>query len=191
MPVAIVIIAIGGLMIYSSLKGVSIADAFSGAVGGPLDPAGGKGGRTDTNSPTSSLAGATAPGYPLPVPGTDLGGVAAHKARPFGNWQSDNAVDIGVPMGTTVLAVADGTITKLGGHWDGTGQSNPNGYNITLKTADNTWFYTHLRARDSSLRVGSQVSKGQALGESGAANNVAHLHIASQNGDPEQLLGVH
>lgn len=129
-------------------------------------------------------------GYPLADAGDDLGGVAAHKARPFGNWQSDNAVDIAVPQGTDVFAVDDGTIVKLGGHWDGTGKSNPNGYNVTLKTADNQWFYTHMRHRNSNLAVGDTVRKGQKFGESGAANGVAHLHIGCEHGDPEALLGV-
>lgn len=133
---------------------------------------------------------AAAPGYPLAIHGTDLGGVAAHMARPFGNWQSDNAVDIGVPRGTAVLAVGSGTIEKFGGHWDGTGQSNPNGFNVTLRTVDNTWFYTHLMQCDPNLEVGDHVTVGQVLGQSGAANGVDHLHIGSEHGDPEKLLGV-
>ena len=36
-------------------------------------------------------------------------------ARPLGNWQSDNAIDIAVPAGTAVLAVGDGTVERTGG----------------------------------------------------------------------------
>lgn len=196
MPAAILLIVIGAVLAVSAFKGIGVTDVLDGVIGDPLDPHGPKG-----YTPTDSSGGASkdggggkgnpsSPGYPLPTHGKDLGGVAAHKARPFGNWQSDNAVDIGVPKGTSVLAVAAGTIQKLGGHWDGTGQSNPNGYNVTLKTADNVWFYTHLMQRDPNLKVGSKVTAGQVLGLSGAANGVEHLHIASQNGDPEKLLGV-
>lgn len=128
--------------------------------------------------------------YPLATHGQDLGGVAAHRSRAWGNWQSDNAVDIGCPLGTAVFAVDHGTIERLGGQWDGTGLSNPNGFNVTIRTRDNAWFYTHLRYRKPSLKVGDKVSRGEFLGGSGAANGVKHLHIACEHGDPEQLLGV-
>jgi hypothetical protein len=150
---------------------------------GTMSP--GKGGSVKTK-PIKGHSGLV---YPLPIHGKDLGGVAAHKARPFGNWQSDNAVDIGVPRGTNVVAVGDGTIVRLGGSWDGTGLSNPNGYNVTLKTKDNEWFYTHMMHR-ANLRIGQPVQAGEFLGKSGAANGVNHLHIASMRGDPEKLLGV-
>jgi len=128
--------------------------------------------------------------YPLSVKGKDLGGPAAHKARAFGNWQSDNAVDIGCPRGTSVFAVVEGTIVKLGGHWDGTGNSNPNGFNVTLRGGGNQWFYTHLRYRSPGLKVGDRVKAGQYLGGSGAANGIDHLHIGCEHGNPETLLGV-
>jgi murein DD-endopeptidase MepM/ murein hydrolase activator NlpD len=133
-------------------------------------------------------------GLVFPLPGsaalTDLGGVAAHQGRAWGNWQSDNAVDIGCPLGTPVYAVDDGKIVRLGGSYDGTGMSNPNGFNVTLLTKNNQWFYTHMRHRLAHLNVGDKVVAGQLLGESGAANGVKHLHIASEHGDPERLLEV-
>ena len=126
--------------------------------------------------------------FPLAQRGTNLGGVAAHQRRAWGNWQSDNAVDIGVPQGTAVYAVDSGEIIGLGGSWNG-GSGNPDGWNVTLKTRKNTWFYTHLRRREP-LKIGQRVAQGELLGESGAANGVNHLHIASQKGDPEKLLDV-
>lgn len=131
--------------------------------------------------------------YPLPIHGTDLGGVAAHMARPFGNWMSDNAVDIGCPKGTHVLAVEDGIITKLTGSYDGTGQANPNGFNVYLKgDSGRVWFYTHMEKRvlGPVMRVGARFTAGQQIGWSGAANGVFHLHIAVDKGDPEKLLKV-
>lgn len=125
--------------------------------------------------------------YPLGEIGKNLGGVAAHMARAWGNWQSDNAVDIGVPIGTEVFAVDSGQIVKLGGAWRG-GSGNPDGFNVTLHTKTNDWFYTHLKSRRSSLKVGDWVREGEFLGRSGAANGVKHLHIASRKGDPERLL---
>ena len=130
------------------------------------------------------------PGYPLAIHGTNLGGVSDHAARARGNWQSDNAVDIGAPLGTAVFAVGAGEVLQLGGSYDASGRPNPNGFNVTLKTSNNTWFYTHMRYRVPSLRVGSKVERGAFLGSTGAANSVPHLHIGSISGDPEAILGV-
>ncbi len=126
--------------------------------------------------------------YPLAQKGRSIGGVSAHKERAFGNWQSDQAVDIGVPRGVAVFAVADARVVKLGGAWRG-GSGDSDGFNVTLQTSDNQWFYTQLMSR-KPLTVGQQVKAGQLLGTSGAGDGVNQLHIASMSGDPEALLGV-
>lgn len=101
----------------------------------------------------------------------------------LGNWQSDNAVDVGVPNGTPILAIADGVVQKTGG------SANPNGrfggFNFTLDGSDNSYFYTHL----SKLKVkpGQRVRKGQVLGYSGSANGVEHLHLGTKRGDPRKI----
>jgi murein DD-endopeptidase MepM/ murein hydrolase activator NlpD len=130
--------------------------------------------------------------YPLPVPGTFNGGVAAHKSNP-GNagvtqWQDVNAVDINVPRGTPVFAVEDGTIVRLGGSWRG-GASQYDGYRVTLQGSSNQWYYTHLMRRNP-MNIGMNIRAGQTLGVSGAGNGVDHLHIACEKGDPERLLRV-
>lgn len=128
--------------------------------------------------------------YPLAVKGKFLGGVAAHMARAFGNWQSDRAVDIGCPQGTDVYAIEDCTVTKLGGSWRG-GRGNPDGFNLTItaKGSGRQWFYTHLKTR-ANLRVGQSLGAGDYIGESGAANGVDHVHIGVNKGDPQQILKV-
>jgi|GEM_PF-6799246 len=126
--------------------------------------------------------------YPLAVHGTYNGGVRDHHANANGIspiWQNVNAVDINVPVGTPVFAVADGTIAKLGGGTGGRGA----GLRVTLEAGDRTWFYGHLSSR-VPLKVGQKVTAGQPLGTSGSAAGVAHLHIASSGGDPAKLLGV-
>lgn len=128
--------------------------------------------------------------YPLTVRGMFNGGIDAHKANAGGlsGWQSINAVDINVPRGTPVLAVADATITQLGGAWNG-GGGKTDGLRITLDAGDRSWWYGHLMGREP-LKVGQKVKAGQRIGTSGAGVGVDHLHIASSTGDPEQLLGV-
>lgn len=127
-------------------------------------------------------------GYPLADKAKMGGGPAEHKLRPFGNWQSDNAVDLLIRQGVAVLAVDDGEIVRLGGAWRG-GSGNPDGFNVTIKTSDNAWFYTHLKTRAPNIQVGKKVKRGEYLGSSGAANGVDHIHLGVEKGDPVALLG--
>jgi hypothetical protein len=84
---------------------------------------------------------------------------------------SDNAIDISVPMGSAVLAVEPGTITRVGGSWGG-GASRFDGLTAYL---NNEVFYTHMKGR--AVKAGQKVHSGDIIGESGAANGVPHLHI--------------
>jgi murein DD-endopeptidase MepM/ murein hydrolase activator NlpD len=142
---------------------------------------------TDPASPGPGGDGAPATAsYPLARHGPIIATPADHQARPLGNWQSDNAIDIAVPTGTRVLAVDDGIVEQTGGsapHRSGA----INGYSVTLRTANNAYFYTHMTR--VLVTQGEHLKAGQALGESGAANNVEHLHIAVEHGDPMALWG--
>jgi murein DD-endopeptidase MepM/ murein hydrolase activator NlpD len=115
--------------------------------------------------------------YPLGVHGPIIGTpyVGTHTR---GNWQSDNALDIAVPNGTAVLALADGEIVKT--YKSPTGVTA--GWQLTLRAADNAWFYGHLTT--VTVHAGQRVRKGQTIGTSGSANGVAHLHIGQQVGRP-------
>jgi murein DD-endopeptidase MepM/ murein hydrolase activator NlpD len=123
----------------------------------------------------------------LPVPGGKIigtpyqgshspgsGGVAA-------NWQSDNAVDIAVPVGTPIYAVRSGVIGPNIGPFS---SSNPRlaGQRLTVQWPGNAAYYAHL----SKILVhpGQRVSEGQLLGYSGSAAGVAHLHFALEHGTP-------
>lgn len=128
--------------------------------------------------------------YPLPIHGKVVGwpGEGTHNGKPpYDNWQSKNAIDIAVPRGTPVLAVEDGTITKVAGGWHG-GASRTDGWQITLQTSTNTWWYQHNMTH--LVEVGDRVTAGQRIATSGAGNSVDHLHIACQRGRPDVLLGV-
>ena len=115
--------------------------------------------------------------YPLGVRGKLLGTpfVGTHTR---GNWQSDNALDLGIPNGTPVIALDDGVITKTFKSPSGVTA----GWQVTLKSADNAWFYGHLNT--INVRAEQRVRKGQTIGTSGSANGVPHLHIGQQNGRP-------
>jgi murein DD-endopeptidase MepM/ murein hydrolase activator NlpD len=125
--------------------------------------------------------------YPLARRGPIIATPADHRARPLGNWQSDNAIDIAVPAGTEVLAVGDGTVERTGGSAPCRGGGVIGGYNVTLRTADNGYFYAHMTR--VLVRPSEHVKDGQVLGESGYANGVDHLHFAVQHDDPMTLSG--
>ena len=123
--------------------------------------------------------------YPLERQGKFGGGVADHHARPFGNWMSDDAVDIIVRENTKVLAVGNGVIYKQSGSARNP-NANPAGYTLYLKSGGNYFSYMHLNK--FLVRPGQRVRRGQVIGLSGIANGVPHLHFASTPINPETIV---
>jgi murein DD-endopeptidase MepM/ murein hydrolase activator NlpD len=109
----------------------------------------------------------------------NLGGPAEHHARALGNWQSDNAWDLGVPVGTPVYAVDDGVI----GPQIGSMASRPgDGERLTLNGSENNYWYGHLSK--IVVEAGDHVERGELVGYSGASRNgVPHLHIGVEHMD--------
>lgn len=125
--------------------------------------------------------------WPLPDSYRAVGSTMAdHMKRAFGNWQSDRALDIAAPDGTTAYAVADGAISKVSIDSSYNPASNPNGSSVTLSGADNAWWYGHLI--DVAVKAGQRVAAGTPIGRTGTANSVSHLHIGQQFGDPSATL---
>lgn len=131
-------------------------------------------------------------GYPLgkrgkiigtPYQGTHGKGFNAHGGSD--NWESENAVDISVPVNTPVYAVADGVIGNQIGSLGSGGRFA--GQRVHLQTGGNEFYYAHLSRLN--VKAGERVRKGQLIGWSGAANGVAHLHLASAKGNPDNLFG--
>lgn len=130
--------------------------------------------------------------YPLAKHGTLIGwpyqGSHSHPSPSddLHNWESCNAIDIAIPTGTEVLAVADGVI---GEGWGPLDSSNPvlAGQRIHLVTNTNEYYYAHLSRLGP--HPGTPVRAGDSLGRSGAANGVEHLHFASHHGDPARYAG--
>ena len=128
-------------------------------------------------------------GYPTAIKGKFGGGPEAHASRALGNWESDNAVDINVPLGTPILAVADGVVGNV--RLSTTDASSKlAGHQVHFNTGDNEWFYTHMSRLADGVKPGKKFKKGQVIGYAGAAANVPHLHIGVKNGDPLTLLGL-
>jgi murein DD-endopeptidase MepM/ murein hydrolase activator NlpD len=123
--------------------------------------------------------------YPLgkhgPLIGTPY--VGTHR---LGNWQSDNAVDISVPVGTPMLALDDGVVVKVDHHpQDG---SRFAGDGITIRGADgNMYFYKHGVA---GVHAGQKIRDGQVIGTTGSASGSPHLHFAVKKGDPRKIIAL-
>lgn len=124
--------------------------------------------------------------YPLAVHGQIIGVPYVGTHLDFHNWESDNAVDIAAAKGTVVRASIAGTITSQIGPLD---SGNPQllGQRLHVKSSSQELYYAHLSRID--VHPGEVVHVGQRLGLSGVANGVAHLHFATQHGDPALLIG--
>lgn len=106
----------------------------------------------------------------------------------YGNWESDNAVDIAVAYGTPVYAIEAGKIGSQIGSLH-SGDPHLQGLRLHLETQGNEFYYAHLSK--IIVHAGDTVKAGQLLGYSGRANGLEHLHLASRNGDPRDYLSGH
>src|SRR3954468_7138412 len=114
---------------------------------------------------------------------TNLGGVKAHNSRPLGNWESDNAVDLGAKPGTAWIAVEDGTISTSLGWGKSSTHGTVYGHRLHLEgKSGNTYFYQH--GGPSLAKKGKKVKKGDKIGAIGDYRSVTtapmHLHFAAK-----------
>jgi murein DD-endopeptidase MepM/ murein hydrolase activator NlpD len=138
-------------------------------------------GRVTTGQPRAPAAATGSGRIPVGRMGKIIG--TPHTGtHTLGNWQSDNAVDIGVPVGTPMVALQDGVVVKVRHHPQGSGRFA--GDQITVRGANgNMYFYAHGVAH---VKPGQRIRKGQSLGTTGSANGVAHLHFGQEKGDPRE-----
>ncbi|MFI5630134.1 transglycosylase family protein [Streptomyces sp. NPDC051664] len=113
-------------------------------------------------------------GLVAPVSATRVG-TAYHQA---GSWSSGyhTGVDFPVPTGTSVKAVAPGTVVSAG--WAGA-----YGYEIVIRHSDGKYSqYAHLSAL--LVREGQHVSGGRRIARSGSTGNATgpHLHFEIRTG---------
>ncbi|MGW1753322.1 M23 family metallopeptidase [Streptomyces mirabilis] len=136
--------------------------------------AAGSSGAADAPKPqaatTRATGTATNTGYTLPVGGATIG--TGYKVA-GSMWSSGyhTGVDFVVPTGTTIKAIAAGTVVSAG--WGGA-----YGNQVVIQHADGRYSqYAHLSAL--SVSAGQTVTGGQQIGRSGATGNVTgpHLHF--------------
>lgn len=95
---------------------------------------------------------------------------------PRGTDRQHEGVDIIAKKGTEIVAVADGTITKI--YTADTSKLSGNG--VRLTTAEGTYFfYAHMDTFAPGIGVGTKVTAGQVLGGVGSTGdtNTDHLHF--------------
>ncbi|MFH9075451.1 transglycosylase family protein [Streptomyces alboflavus] len=125
-------------------------------------------GRQKAEAATSS-SGATAP----------VSGSIGTPYRATGSsWSKGyhTGVDFPVPTGTSVKAVASGTVVSSG--WGGS-----YGYQVVIRHTDGKYSqYAHLSAL--TVKAGQQVGPGQRIGRSGSTGNSSgpHLHFEIRTG---------
>ena len=114
-------------------------------------------------------------GYTLPVTGATIG-TPYHANGSM--WASGyhTGTDFVVPTGTTVKAIASGTVVTAG--WGGS-----YGNQVVIKHADGKYSqYAHMS--QLSVSAGQTVGEGQQIGVSGATGNVTgpHMHFEVRTG---------
>lgn len=124
-----------------------------------------------SSSAAKSDAGtSTSSGYTLPVTGGTIG-TGYHVAGSMWSSGYHTGVDFVVPTGTTVKAVAAGTVVSAA--YDGA-----YGNEVVIRHADGEYSqYAHMS--QLSVSAGQTVTEGQQIGLSGATGNVTgpHLHF--------------
>jgi murein DD-endopeptidase MepM/ murein hydrolase activator NlpD len=118
-----------------------------------------------------------------------IGGVAGHMARPLGNWQSDNAIDIMCSAGDVVVAPKPGYVSKGGGHDPHGGPVGTIfGEHCTIECDDGTAvFMTHI---DRIVSVGERVLAGELIGRVGdwpRSSSMDHVHVGARGFNPETM----
>ncbi|MDT0754023.1 peptidoglycan DD-metalloendopeptidase family protein [Mammaliicoccus sciuri] len=97
-------------------------------------------------------------------------------------------VDFGMPEGTKIKALTDGTVTQAG--WVNGGGGNQ----VTLKEPGGKWFqwYMHMMNGGVKVKKGQKVKAGDLLGLSGntGSSNTPHLHIQRMKGYPSNDTAV-
>ncbi|MFE2423502.1 peptidoglycan DD-metalloendopeptidase family protein [Streptomyces hokutonensis] len=123
-----------------------------------------------TTATQSADTTSTSSGYTLPVTGGTIG-TGYHVAGSMWSSGYHTGVDFVVPTGTTVKAVAAGTVVSAA--YDGA-----YGNEVVIRHADGEYSqYAHMS--QLSVSAGQTVTEGQQIGLSGATGNVTgpHLHF--------------
>ncbi len=107
------------------------------------------------------------------------GGLMFNGGRHYG-------MDFGMPTGTKIKALTDGTVTQAGP------VSGGGGNQITLKEPGGKWYQWYMHLSKILTKKGAKVKAGDLLGLSGNTGNstTPHLHIQRMKGYPSNETAV-
>jgi murein DD-endopeptidase MepM/ murein hydrolase activator NlpD len=121
-----------------------------------------------------------------------FGGKASHT-----DVQNRYAVDIGLPLGTPVLAARDGVVMTVDNDYFGAGldmaKYAERANNIRIVHADGTMaVYAHLALESARVHVGDRVRAGQTIALSGDTGYASgpHLHFCVQRNADMELVSI-
>ncbi|WP_421731863.1 M23 family metallopeptidase [Brevundimonas sp.] len=159
------------------------ADANSAVIeGSPLPSV------TAEPAPAPAASAAPASTYIMPLEGRVTSGLGARRAPLRGASTDHGGIDIAVPIGTPVVAPADGVVEFAGPRGRG-------GNTVLIRHADGrVTGYAHL---DSiNVKAGDRVTQGTAFAVSGNTGNSTgpHLHFSARDAqgrriDPRSIVG--
>jgi len=124
---------------------------------------------------TIDVSNPFAAGYTGALGGPGEGG---HQSE---NWYIQYGMDLGAGPGTTVRAAFDAHITKYSPHDPAADTAKVYGAQLFMRAPNDQMggFVTHVTNVPPGLTVGSQVSRGDVLGEVyEVAGTSSHLHLA-------------
>jgi murein DD-endopeptidase MepM/ murein hydrolase activator NlpD len=188
----VVLISVGLLLVYSSVKNKKPVDVVKDALRG-----------TTTAGPISTFFLNPSPGTTPSLPGTipigsgkavrpvSGGSLSARFGQRGNAWSTGyhTGLDFVVPSGTPVYAVTDGIISKVSG-------AGAYGNHIVQTNADGTQFY-YAHLSKVGVGTGARVRIGQVIGYSGETGNTTgpHLHFEVRRAgvptDPAKWLAAH
>jgi murein DD-endopeptidase MepM/ murein hydrolase activator NlpD len=120
-------------------------------------------------------------GFTCPVEGAQF---INDWAFPRPGGRTHEGTDMFAPIGTPVLAVADGEVIRLNreDRYDGGLRRGLGGRTVHIATSESErWYFAHLEVIDPGLSVGDEVVAGQQIGTVGDSGNARggppHLHI--------------
>jgi len=130
-------------------------------------------------SPVPRLQPVVAPsGLAIPVAGIRANQLLDTFTQARAGGRPHDAIDIMAPVGTPVIAAAEGTVEKLYfSHGGG-------GITAYVRSVDGRWmyYYAHLQAYATGLHEGQRVARGDPIGRVGSTGNAnpagPHLHFA-------------
>ena len=122
-----------------------------------------------------------------PIITQHFGEITRYKGRLLYNGKPHNGMDLGVPIGSPIFSVYDGTVTAVGNN----GRYQYGKYVLVHHDNNLATLYAHL-SRNDVVRVGDRVTQGQLIGRSGNTGYSfgAHLHLGLYWDDPSLGRGV-